>query len=106
MLVIGWGGAGYAVASTAARLGKRVSMAEHGKLGRTCRDFFQRCPILHSNPSGGALPSRQLCRTTPAHALAVRGSNRRRDHHRGARAGKTAGHNVDDAVMTAEVKTK
>ena len=57
MLVIGGGGAGYAVASTAARLGKRVSMAEHGKLGRTCRDFFQRCPILHSNPSGGALPS-------------------------------------------------
>jgi hypothetical protein len=59
-MVHGGGGAGYAAASTAARLGKRVAMAERGKLGGTCRDFFQHCPILHSNPSGGALPSRSL----------------------------------------------
>jgi pyruvate/2-oxoglutarate dehydrogenase complex dihydrolipoamide dehydrogenase (E3) component len=39
VLVIGGGGAGYTAASTAARLGKRVAMAERGKLGETCRDF-------------------------------------------------------------------
>ncbi len=36
VLVIGGGGAGYAAASTAARLGKRVAMAEGWKLGGTC----------------------------------------------------------------------
>lgn len=36
VLVIGGGGAGYAAASTAARLGKRVAMAERWKLGGTC----------------------------------------------------------------------
>ena len=36
ILVIGGGGAGYAAASTAARLGKRVAMAERWKLGGTC----------------------------------------------------------------------
>ena len=40
VLVIGGGGAGYAAASTAARLGKRVAMAARGKLGETCRNFF------------------------------------------------------------------
>ena len=36
VLVIGGGGAGYAAASTAARHGKRVAMAERWKLGGTC----------------------------------------------------------------------
>ena len=36
VLVVGGGGAGYAAASTAARLGKRVAMAERWKLGGTC----------------------------------------------------------------------
>ncbi|MCC6175666.1 MAG: NAD(P)/FAD-dependent oxidoreductase [Chloroflexi bacterium] len=36
VLVIGGGGAGYAAASTAARLGKQVAMAERWKLGGTC----------------------------------------------------------------------
>src|SRR5438874_4069945 len=36
VLVIGGGGAGYAAASTAARLGRRVAMAERWKLGGTC----------------------------------------------------------------------
>ena len=36
VLVIGGGGAGYAAASTAARLGKSVAMAERWKLGGTC----------------------------------------------------------------------
>ena len=36
VLVIGGGGAGYAAASTAARRGKRVAMAERWKLGGTC----------------------------------------------------------------------
>ena len=36
VLVIGGGGAGYAATSTAARLGKRVAMAEGWKLGGTC----------------------------------------------------------------------
>jgi pyruvate/2-oxoglutarate dehydrogenase complex dihydrolipoamide dehydrogenase (E3) component len=49
VLVIGGGGAGYAAASTAARLGKRVAMAERGKLGGTC---------LHV----GCVPSKALLR--------------------------------------------
>lgn len=36
VLVIGGGGAGYADARTAARLNKRVAMAERSKLGGTC----------------------------------------------------------------------
>jgi pyruvate/2-oxoglutarate dehydrogenase complex dihydrolipoamide dehydrogenase (E3) component len=49
VLVIGGGGAGYAAATTAARLGKRVAMAERGKLGGTC---------LHV----GCVPSKALMR--------------------------------------------
>jgi pyruvate/2-oxoglutarate dehydrogenase complex dihydrolipoamide dehydrogenase (E3) component len=49
VLVIGGGGAGYTAASTAARLGKRVAMAERGKLGGTC---------LHV----GCVPSKALLR--------------------------------------------
>ena len=49
VLVIGGGGAGYAAASTAARLGKRVALAERGKLGGTC---------LHV----GCVPSKALMR--------------------------------------------
>ena len=49
VLVIGGGGAGYAAATTAARLGKRVAMAERGKLGGTC---------LHV----GCVPSKTLLR--------------------------------------------
>ena len=36
VIVIGGGGAGYAAASTAARLGKRVAMVEGAELGGTC----------------------------------------------------------------------
>jgi pyruvate/2-oxoglutarate dehydrogenase complex dihydrolipoamide dehydrogenase (E3) component len=49
VLVIGGGGAGYTAASTAARLDKRVAMAERGKLGGTC---------LHV----GCVPSKALLR--------------------------------------------
>ena len=49
VLVIGGGGAGYTAASMAARLGKRVAMAERGKLGGTC---------LHV----GCVPSKALLR--------------------------------------------
>ena len=49
VLVIGGGGAGYTAASTAARLGKRVALAERSKLGGTC---------LHV----GCVPSKALLR--------------------------------------------
>ncbi|MCC7103618.1 MAG: FAD-dependent oxidoreductase [Chloroflexi bacterium] len=50
LVVIGGGGADYAVASNAARLGRRVAMVEASKLGGTCLNR-------------GCVPTKTLVRT-------------------------------------------
>ncbi len=61
VVVIGSGGTGYAAASTAAALGRRVGMVEGGKLGGTCLNV-------------GCVPTKTLLRSARAYAEVRRAS--------------------------------
>ncbi len=62
VVVIGSGGTGYAAASTAAALGRRVAMVEGGKLGGTCLNV-------------GCVPTKTLLRSARAYAEVRRASD-------------------------------
>jgi hypothetical protein len=84
---------------------ERVAMAERGKLGGTCRNFFnsvQYCtaipPVVRYLPDVSAAPCWRmlsLCVGRIVGGILIE-----------ALARKTAGRNVDDAVMTAAINTK